>query len=216
TGEGGNSLSLGSTVTMKPSSNVSVTLGPNYNTSLMRAQYVRAIDDPTADLFYDKRYVFSDVDQTTLSMSTRLDVTFTPTMSLQLYAQPFISSNKFSNFKEYARPRDSEKLVYGRDVGIMEEQLTNNSRSYLIDPDGAGPAASFTIDDPNFTLRSLRGNAVFRWEYTPGSTLFLVWTQDRASQESIGEFDFNRDRRALFDGPAHHVFLIKVNYWLPL
>ena len=216
TGEGGNSYTIGGDVTIKPSSNVSVTLGPNYNTSLMRAQYVRAIDDPTATSFYDKRYVFSDVDQTTLSMSTRLDVTFTPTMSLQLYAQPFISSNKFSNFKEYARPRDSEKLIYGRDVGTAQQITVDHGRAYVIDPDGAGPAASFVIDDPNFTLRSLRGNAVFRWEYTPGSTLFLVWTQDRASQEAIGEFDFGRDRRALFEGPAHHVFLIKVNYWLPL
>jgi hypothetical protein len=202
---------------VKPDSNISVSFGPNYSDSQQKAQYIQEVVDATATSFYGKRYVFSDVHQKTLSMDTRLNVTFTPTMSLQLYAQPFISSNDFSNFKEYARPRDSEKLVYGRDMGSVQEVLdTDGSRRFVIDPDGTGPAASFEVSNPDFTFRSLRGNAVFRWEYVPGSTLFLVWTQDRASQESFGDLDFGRDRRALFDGPANHVFLVKVNYWLPL
>ena len=216
TAEGGYEKFVGSSITVKPRSNVSVTLGPRFGVSKSKAQYIRDVVDPTSTLFYGKRYVFSDVDSKSLSMDTRLNVTFTPTMSLQLYAQPFISSNDFSEFKEYARTRVVDKLVYGRDVGTISESLTNGARSYTIDPDGAGPATAFNVEDPNFTFRSLRGNAVFRWEYVPGSTLFLVWTQDRASQEGVGDFDFSRDRRALFDSPANHVFLVKVNYWLPL
>jgi hypothetical protein len=216
TGEGGRNWFVGGNVTVKPVSNVSVSLGPSYNASLQKAQYISEIEDATATNFYGRRYVFSDVDQKTLSMDTRLNVTFTPTMSLQLFAQPFISSNAFSQFKEYARPRSADKLVYGQDVGTVQEVVTTDGRVYTIDPDGAGPAATFDIGDPDFTFRSLRGNAVFRWEYVPGSTLFLVWTQDRASEEGVGQFDFGRDRAALFDSPANHVFLIKVNYWLPL
>ncbi len=217
TGEGGVTRFVGGMVNLQPMSNVSLSFGPRYMDSYATAQYVREVEDPTATDFYGKRYVFSNVDTRELSMDARLNITFTPTMSLQLYAQPFISSNSFSAFKEYARTRDSEKLIYGRDIGTVTEQLNaDNQRVYVIDPDGAGPAASFNVTDPNFTFRSLRGNAVFRWEYIPGSTLFLVWTQDRASEEALGNFDFSRDRRALFNSPANHVFLVKVNYWLPL
>jgi hypothetical protein len=216
TAEGGVTKFIGGTMTVQPRSNVQVSFGPRYTDSYGKAQYIREVTDPTAVNFYGKRYVFSDVDQRTLSMDTRLNVTFTPTMSLQLFLQPFISSNDFASYKEYAQPRKSDKLIYGQDVVTIQERLTNNERSYVVDPDGAGPADSFVVNDPDFTLRSLRGNAVFRWEYVPGSTLFLVWTQDRASEEGVGDFDFSRDRRALFDSPANHVFLIKVNYWLPL
>jgi hypothetical protein len=216
TGDGGENVSIGSYMTIQPRSNVSVSVGPNYSDSKSKAQYIRDFADATATNFYGRRYVFSDLHSTTLSMDTRLNVTFTPTMSLQVFLQPYISSNDFSTFKEYARPRDVAKLIYGQDIGTINERLTDGGREYVIDPDGAGAAQSFTVSDPDFTFRSLRGNAVFRWEYTPGSTLFLVWTQDRASSESVGDFDFSRDRRALFDSPANHVFLIKVNYWLPL
>ncbi|HEY0674422.1 MAG TPA: DUF5916 domain-containing protein [Longimicrobiales bacterium] len=217
TGEGGVTKFIGGSINLQPASNVSVSFGPRYSDSYQKAQYVREVTDPTATNFYGKRYVFADVDQRTLSMDTRVNVTFSPTMSLQLFAQPFISSNAFGAFKEYAQTRAAEKLVYGRHVGTVQEQLNaENRRTYIIDPDGTGPANSFEVTDPSFTFRSLRGNAVFRWEYVPGSTLFLVWTQDRASSEGVGEFDFSRDRRALFDSPANHVFLVKVNYWLPL
>ncbi|HEY0305833.1 MAG TPA: DUF5916 domain-containing protein, partial [Longimicrobiales bacterium] len=151
TGDGGNSLSMGSYMTIQPRSNVSISFGPNYNDSESKAQYVREVTDATAASFYGKRYVFSDVHSKTLSMDTRLNVTFTPTMSLQVFAQPFVSSNNFTNFKEYARTRDSEKLIYGRDVGTIQETFTaQGARRYLIDPDGAGAATSFTVDDPNF------------------------------------------------------------------
>jgi hypothetical protein len=217
TGDGGSEKFIGGSVTVKPASNVSVSFSPRYSDGLQTAQYVREVTDATATNFYGKRYVFSDVHSKTLSMETRLNVTFTPAMSLQLYAQPFISSNDFAGFKEYARPRDSQKLVYGTDIGTVQEtQDASGNLQYHIDPDGAGPAGAFQVSNPDFTLRSLRGNAVFRWEYVPGSTLFLVWTQDRASEEAFGNLDFGRDRRALFTGPANHVFLVKVNYWLPL
>lgn len=85
---------------------------------------------------------------------------------------------------------------------------------YTIDPDGVGPADTFRVTDPSFTFRSLRGNAVLRWEYLPGSTLFLVWTRSSASDLTRGEIHFGEDARALFRGPAENIFLIKVNYWL--
>jgi hypothetical protein len=87
---------------------------------------------------------------------------------------------------------------------------------YTIDPDGTGPAASFTVDNPDFNFRSLRGTAVMRWEYRPGSTLFLVWNQMRSDQVAVGDFDFNRDRQALFRAHPDNVFLVKLNYYIGL
>ena len=83
-----------------------------------------------------------------------------------------------------------------------------------IDPDGDGPAAAFDIGNPNFNFHSLRGTAVVRWEYRPGSTVFFVWTQDRSGSDTFGDFDFSRDRSALLRDRPVNVFQIKASYWL--
>ena len=65
-------------------------------------------------------------------------------------------------------------------------------------------------------LRSLRGTAVHRWEYRPGSTLFVVWNQTRSGQVPFGDFDFGRDQSALFRAHPDNLFLIKLNYYIGL
>ena len=91
---------------------------------------------------------------------------------------------------------------------------TGAARTYTVVPDGAGAAAPFTIAHPDFNFRSLRGNAVFRWEYLPGPTLYVTWTHSRADQASVGDFDFARDREALFQARPDNIFLIKASWWL--
>jgi hypothetical protein len=83
-----------------------------------------------------------------------------------------------------------------------------------VDPDGTGPAASFTFGDPDFTFRSLIGNAVLRWEYRPGSTVFFVWTQSRSGSDPTGNFDFGAERSAIFRDRPTNIFQVKVNYWI--
>jgi hypothetical protein len=68
--------------------------------------------------------------------------------------------------------------------------------------------------DPDFTFRSLRGNAVVRWEYRPGSALFLVWQQSRAGQEPFGDVQLARDAGDLLREPARNIFLLKATYWI--
>lgn len=216
--EGGSELGLGLGLTFKPRSNVSLSLSPRYSRSHTVAQYVTAVDDPTNDLFFGRRYVFSNLASESLSMTTRLNITFTPTMSLELFAQPLISANDFHGFKEFDRPRALDKSTFGTDAGTVREETRTvggeEKLFYVIDPDAAGPAGEFEIGNPDFVFRSLRGNLVFRWEYTPGSTLFFVWTQDRSSTDPFGNLDFGRDRSALFDAPSDNIFLVKVTYWL--
>ena len=208
TEEGACSWSVNLDATVRPASNLVIRIGPSYEYDVSRAQYVTAVDDPTATTFYGRRYVFGGLEQRTLSMNTRLNLTFTPTLSLEVFAQPLIASGRYTDYKEFVAPRVLEKRVY--------QAVSEQDGVVTIDPDEAGPADAFSFDKPDFTFRSLRGNAVLRWEYRPGSTLFLVWTQSRASEELLGDLSLRRDVDALFAAPAENIFLIKVSYWLGL
>ena len=172
--------------------------------------------------------MFAALDQRTFSMNTRLNATFSPTLTLELFAQPFLASGHYTNLKEYAAPRTSDVLVYGRNVGgdigtltVERDPGTGRVTQYRIEPDSVGPTSNgpglpFTVGNPDFNLRSLRGTAVLRWEYRPGSTLFFVWTQERSGSDAFGDFDFRRDRSALFRDRPINVFQIKASYWLGL
>jgi hypothetical protein len=197
---------------LKPMPSLYVQLAPSYSRSEGATQYVTTITDPTATAFGGKRYVFAFIRTRTLSLETRVNWTFSPNLTLQLYAQPFIASGDYQRLREFARPRSRTLLDYGRDVGTLSRN--DATGVYTIDPDGAGPAAAFTLRDPNFTARSLRGTAVLRWEYRPGSTIFFAWTQQRSGASADGTIDFSRDQAALWRDPADNVFLVKVNYWL--
>jgi hypothetical protein len=107
--------------------------------------------------------------------------------------------------------------VYGRDNGSTvtptTEPTTGNILSYSVDPDGPGAAPSFIIDNPDFRTHSLRGNAVVRWEYRPGSAIFFVWQQQRSDFLPFeGDFRTGRETRAIFGRPSN-VFLVKATYW---
>jgi hypothetical protein len=210
TEEGACSRSINLDLNLRPASNVSLSLGPAFDYSEGRAQYVTATDDPTATAFYGRRYVFADLIQKTVSMNTRLNFTFSPTLTLEVFAQPLLVSGRYANFKEFVAPRVLEKRVYTDVV----ESGSGDDVVVTVDPDGAGPAEAFSFDKPDFTFRSLRGNAVLRWEYRPGSTLYLVWTQSRSSEDPLGDLRFRRDVDALFGAPAENVFLLKASYWI--
>ena len=208
-------LSISPGVALKPASNIFISLTPSFNSDEDDAQYVTRQADPTATSFYGNRYVFAYLKSKTWSLDTRVNWTFTPNLTLQLYAQPYFSTGDYSSFREFAAPRTLSKVVYGKDAGsIIRAPATSSSgATYTVDPDGAGAALPFSFGDPNFAYRSLIGNAVIRWEYRPGSTVFFVWTQNRAGTDAVGNFDFTRDRIALFRDRPTNVFQIKMNYW---
>lgn len=210
--EGRVSRNAGVNAKIRPASNISLSLGPSFSHDESSAQYITQVTDSTATAFYGHRYVFSDLVQNSLAMDTRFNITFSPTLTFELFVQPLIVSGDFSRYKEFAAPRALQKLVYGVDVGTSTPVAAGDS----IDPDGGGPAAGFVIPPQDFTFRSLRGNAVLRWEYRPGSTIFVVWTRSGESAVARGRMDFGDDAGSLFRGPSANIFLIKVNYWLGL
>jgi hypothetical protein len=105
---GGWGAEASSEVVFRPSPSLSVSVGPSFSRSRAVAQYVTAVTDPTAAATYGRRTLFSDLDRTEVSMVTRLNVIFTPKASLELYAQPLLSSGRYWNLKEFARSRTFE------------------------------------------------------------------------------------------------------------
>ena len=95
-------------------------------------------------------------------------------------------------------------------------QILHSDGEYEIDPDGSGPAQSFSFDNPAFSYKSLRGNAVLRWEYHPGSTLYLVWTQSRWDDALEEPFSFRRSFCRLSDAEADNILMLKATYWWSL
>jgi hypothetical protein len=129
---------------------------------------------------------------------------------LQLYVQPLISTGDFSNFKELARPESYDFNKFGEggsDIRIEGE-------TYIVDPDGNGPAGEFRFDNPDFSYRSFRANAVMRWEYLPGSTFFLVWTQNRWTEADYGDFRMSRAMDTMFSNGPDNILMAKLTYWL--
>ena len=201
--------------------NWEVQFGPQYSRSFTSAQYVTAVDDALAELTFGRRYVFAPLEQTTLAFETRLNVTLSPTLSFELYAQPFLSSGDFGDLEEFRAPGTFDFVRYGRDVGTL---IDRGDGHLVVDPDGGGPADEFVVANRDFNLRSLLGNAVLRWEWRTGSTLFLVWQQSRTQRveardseggvDHVGTFKLGRDADALFGTRPDNIFLIKVSYWL--
>ena len=211
---GGSSFSSGISFDLRPASFVRVSIGPGIEVRDNAQQYVRTVSDALATATFGRRYVFADLHQTTVAIDTRVDWTFTPALTLQLYAQPFVSAGAYARFKELLAPRTTRYGVYGQDAGTIDRTEQDGIGVFSVDPDGTGSAPAFRFSDPDFNFRSLRGNAVLRWEYRPGSTIFAVWQQLRSDSRSFGNFDFGRDARAIFDAPATNVFLVKASYWI--
>jgi hypothetical protein len=194
-------------VTVKPAPHWEVSLSPTFVRAYDVAQYLTQVVDPSATATYGSRYVFADLDQTIVALVTRINYTITPGLSLQVYAQPFLASGEFGPAKELAAPHTYAFGVYGQDVGEVA-----NGRIY---PSGQGsPDNSFAEPQPDFNSKSLRGNAVLRWEWRPGSTMYVAWQQTRRDFRPIGDFNFGRDVDALFSRSPDSILLLKVSYWL--
>ena len=136
----------------------------------------------------DGRFVFGRLDQRTVSMNWRVNYTITPQLTVQIYAAPFVSAGDYGGFKA---------LVDGRAPRYADRYA---------------PVAY--AGNPDFNYRSFRTTNVLRWEYRPGSALFVVWQQGREDVLDYGRFEFGRDFGGTFAAPARNVFLVKMSYWI--
>jgi len=218
---GGFSSAGEANVTLKPASNIEVRVGPELERSRASAQYVTSVGDALATATFGRRYVFASLDQTTLAMGLRANMAFSPTLTVESYLQPFVSSGDYGTFKQLRAANTYAFDRFGEDVGTATRDSLG---TYTIDPDGAGPSPRFTVRDRDYSFRSLKGSAVLRWEWHRGSTLFLVWQQNRALNRAatgefaqdgrIGRFDPISEARGLFGLPPQNVLQVKATYWL--
>lgn len=197
-------------IEIRPLPNISIIFAPEYSGEFEFAQYVGTFDDQSAENTFGKRYVFAELSQKTISASLRINWIFTPELSLQFFMQPLISSGDYTKFKELAKARTYDFMVYG------ENGSTFNEVNYIADPDGSGPAQPIEINNPDFNIGSLKVNAVLRWEYLRGSVFYFVWTQTRSHNDNFADFRFNNSINKLITSSPENIFMLKATYWLNL
>lgn len=188
-------------VRIRPSGRATFNLGAFINLNDDDAQWVGVVETDAP------HYLFARIDQTTVGVTARVDYAFSPTLSLQLYAQPFVSNGSYGDFKQVADPVAATYAGRFTPLGVRAD-----GSGYLADVDGNGSEEA--VRNPDFNFKQFRSNAVLRWEYLPGSSLFLVWSQGRNRYSSTSAFDFADDVGDLFSAPAENVFMVKVSYWL--
>jgi hypothetical protein len=210
-------------IAVRPVPSLEIQFKPQYSTELEAAQYVTQTDDLGFAPTFGRRYLFADLKRHQLSFDTRLSVALNPYLTLQLFAQPLISSGDYLTYKQLERSESFEfdafeegtTVVNGEDIACTGGRTCVSDDERYVDFDGDGQT-DYSFSDRDFNVRSLRLNAVLRWEYRPGSTLFLVWQQNRREREDFGSFAVSRDLDALSSLDAENVFILKVNYWLGL
>ncbi len=205
---------VGVELDVRPTSAMRVRVEPSYGRSLDLDQYVTAAADPLAAATFGRRYVFADLARDELAADVRVDWTFTPRLSLELFARPFASRGRYLQFKALARPDAFGFAPYG--AGTATAERTDGR--VRLDADGAGAAPGVEFAEPDFAVRALRGNAVARWEFRPGSTLFVVWQQQRegALRDPRGRpaAPIGRDALRAFGDRGTDVLLVKVSRWI--
>ena len=222
--DSGDEISVDGSVGFRPSSQITVDVQPRFSVQTDRSQYVGSTSVSPYEATFGRRYFFGDLELKTLSIETRVNYTLSPTLSFQLYAQSLISSGDYVGYKQLAAPGTFEFREFGQGEAVtLGETVSCVGGSICKSPDGkqhvdfdSDGMADYSFNDRNFNVRSLIGNAVLRWEYRPGSTVFLVWQRQQQGDGTVGDFRFGRDLEALWGAPADNRFIVKVNYWLGL
>ncbi|HEU4641095.1 MAG TPA: DUF5916 domain-containing protein [Gemmatimonadaceae bacterium] len=205
---GGHDLWVNPMVDVRAGGRAEFSIGPYAERSVNPWQFVT-----TADALGAPHWLFGTIRQTTVSLTARASYSFTPTLSLQLYGEPFISAGKYHAFKEVTDPRASRFGDRFHTFGGSEIAYDAATGAYAVDVNGDG-SSDLGFGNPDFNFKQFRSTTVLRWEYRPGSTLFVVWSDGRSRFDPTGDFALGDDAGRLFRAPATDVLLVKLNYWL--
>lgn len=191
----------------RPSKSLKITLSPGFNSNNDELQYVTQQD-------YSNKtdYIFARIHQKTLSASLRINYIITPNLSIQYWGQPFLASGKYTEFKRITNSRatnytDRFSLLNGNELAYV-----NPDELYRVSDQSGNQL--YTFDQPDFNVKEFLSNMVVRWEYLPGSTIYLVWSQTRDQSVSNGNFNLHNDFKTLFDDKPYNVFLLKMSFRL--
>lgn len=183
---------------------------PGYSKQIQITQYIDSFEDETAVDMFGSRHIVAQLDRKTISAELRLDYTFTPKLSFQAYVQPYMTVGSYSHFKEFEKPESYDFIEYGKNADM--EIIKDGSAGYYLYPNSINGNEIY-IENPDFNYKALVGSAVLRWEFRPGSTLYIVWTRNGSDEQNPGVFNFNRDIKNLFKAESDNVFAVKLTYW---
>lgn len=197
-------------VNFKPINSLSVSFSPSMSVQKNKLQYVS-----TTSMNDEARYLFGDLTMKTLSFTFRVNYTINPELSVEFYGQPFVSAGKYYKINMITDPGADEFSDRYRTFSSSEISLDGGFNMYRIDENRDG-FTDYSVPNPDFNFRQFRSNLVVRWEYLPGSTVFLVWSQGRTSSDVNGNFRYGNDLRDLFSTVPKNVFLLKFSYLFSL
>lgn len=189
-------------------SRLQVSLEPYFEYNLDPQQYVQTMSSDN-EITYGKRYIFSNLKRFTLSSAFRMEYAFTPDLTLELYAEPFISNGKFKNYGELSKPGSYQLKVYGKAPNTSSTELANGD--FLINDSGT----EFTIVKRDFRYLSFRSNLVLRWEWLPGSTLYVLAQINNVKYESEYQTIDPLSFGSTLYMPGKYSLALKISYWLP-
>ncbi|CAN5143413.1 hypothetical protein BH18GEM1_BH18GEM1_03710 [soil metagenome] len=194
---------------LRPTDRLTLSLLPRYVRERDSRQYIATIDGGRPETF-GSRYVFGIIDRSEIAVPLRANYSFTPELSLELYAEPFAASGRYFGIGELEVPRTSDLVTYGEEGGTTIAR--DDAGGYTI---GAG-GDTFTLANPDFDILSFRSNLVLRWEWRRGSTLFVVWQENRATEDDAGRLVEPYDLLDSFGTDGEDILAVKFTYWLPL
>lgn len=200
-------FNLSGGISYKPNNWMVVTFNPGFSRYNCEVQYVTTVNKENED-----KYIFASINQKTIHASFRVNVNLSPNLTLQYWGQPFFATGKYTNHKLITDPMASD--FKSRFRMFSDAQINLKENSYEIDENLDGKT-DYEFDNMNFNFQTFLSNLVVRWEYNPGSALYLVWSQTRNSSNSNGSLDLFNDLGNLFstnDNKPHNVFLIKFSY----
>lgn len=208
--KGSYSLNISPEIEMNLGTRLRLGFEPGYTKQIQIAQYIDSFDDETAVDMFGSRHIVAQLDRKIISAELRIDYTFTPKLSFQAYFQPYMTVGSYSHFKEFERPESYEFIEYGKNDNM--EIIKDGSDGYYLYPNSINGNEIY-IENPDFNYKALVGSAVLRWEFRPGSTLYIVWTRNGSDEQNPGVFNFNRDIKNLLNAESDNVFAVKLTYW---
>ncbi len=197
-------------INIKPMNSLSITLSPTYSLQKSRLQYVSAVS-----MGERTDYLFGELNMKTLSFTFRVNYTINPELTIEYYGQPFVSAGKYSNINKITDPDAEEFSDRYRIFSPSEITLNETDNVYYIDENLDG-ISDYSTGNPDFNFRQFRSNLVVRWEYMPGSTVYLVWSQGRTSSDINGNFNYKNDLNDLYDIVPRNILLLKFSYLFSL
>ena len=201
-------ISVGPEVSWRPASNLDLSFSPQFFKQRDSWQYLTQ-----EDVAGEQQYIFGVLHQTLVSTTFRGNMTFSPNLSLQVYAEPFVTTGAYEGYRRVADPRADQFSDRFDDFG--PDHVFDDNGDISLDVTGDG-TPDIALGNPNFTYVSFRSNVVLRWEYKLGSTLFLVWQHGREGGNTDPNFSFGQGLQDMFRLDAHNTFVVKVNYWLSM